>query len=78
MIQTIVKPEILKVNVCVGVQLPGGLHKGVHEFVVLGASDPFVRGPEIQVIVEELLVIGTTVQDDGKGTAWVDASAEGG
>lgn len=32
---------------------------------------------QVELVVEKMLVIGSAVEDDGKGPAWMDTCAEG-
>lgn len=63
-------------DVRLGEQLPGGRDKVVHELVVLFAADPVLLQPEVEVVPEQLLVVGAAVQDHGQRAVRVHAGAE--
>lgn len=58
---TIAQPKILKVYVCARVQLSGCLDKAINESIVLLTSGALLTKPEIQFVIEEILIVCTTV-----------------
>ena len=54
-----------------------GLHKGLDEVVVGGASQPRLGVAEVQLIAQEIGVVGSTVQRDGQRERGTDAGSGG-
>lgn len=75
---TIWQSEILKVDVCLRIQLAGGLDKCVDKFVVPLTPDSFLPQTKVERIIQELLVVGAAVQHYWKNTIGMDARTESG
>lgn len=75
---TVVEAKVLKVDVCLWVQLPRRLDKGVDEPAVLFTPDTLLPEAQVQLVAEELLVVRPAIKDDGEGAVRMDASAESG
>lgn len=58
-------------------QLPRRADKLINERVVVLASDPLLLQAEVQLVVEEVLVIGPAVENDGQDAVGVNARADG-
>lgn len=74
--RTVGKAKVLKVDIGARVELPRRLDKSVDELVVLLTADSLLSEPEVQVVLQQLLVIRATVENDGQGPVGVDAGAE--
>jgi hypothetical protein len=75
---TVAETKVLKVDVCLWIQLSCRLDKGVDKLAVLFAADTFLSEAQVQLVVEELLIVRPAVKDDRESAVWVDASAESG
>lgn len=75
---TVGQAKVFKVNIGSRVKMPRGLDKAVDKVGVLPTADALVPQAQVQLVVEELLVVGAAVQDDGEGPVGVDAGAERG
>lgn len=74
--RTIGKAKVLKVDIGPRVELPRRLDKGVDELVILLTADSLLSEPEVEVVLQQLLVIRATVENDGQGPVGVDAGTE--
>lgn len=73
---TVAQTKVLKMDVCLWVQLPRRLDKGVDELAVLFTADTFLSEAEVQLVAKELLIARPTVEDNRKGAIRVNASTE--
>lgn len=58
------------------VKFASGLDKSIDEFVIPLTSNAFFAEPEVKFIVQQLLVIRTTVEDNRKGPVGMDTGAQ--
>lgn len=65
-------------NVRLGVEFASGLDELVHELVILLSPNSPLAKTQIQRVIKQLLIVGATVQNDGKSSVGVDACAERG
>ena len=64
--------------VCFGVVLSSRLYECIYKVIVLLPTNTWLFDSKIQIIIEELLVVSPAVEDNGKGSIWVDSCTEGG
>ena len=69
--------EVLEVQVEVREELLDGGHKVVNEGVVAVLVDTLVALAQIQWVIEQLLAVGTSVDDNRHDTVWINASCGG-
>lgn len=58
------------------IKLSGRLHKGVNKFVILLASSALLFQSQIKTVIQEILIIGPTVEYDGECSVWVDTRTQ--
>ena len=63
-------------NVSSRIELPGRLYESVDEIIVLLASGSRFTKTEVEIVVEELFVIGSAIEDYGEGSVGMYSSAE--
>lgn len=68
--------EVFEVDQRFRVAFARGADEAVDEGVVFLAADAWALEAEVELVVEELVVVGAGVEDYGKGAAGVDAGAE--
>lgn len=65
-------------DIRLGIQLPRRLDKGVDEVVVCLAPNALLPQAQVEVVIQQFLVVGATVEDDGERPVGVNAGAERG
>ena len=59
-------------------QPPRRLHKRINKLIVPLSANPPLPQAQVQLVAEEIIVVGAAVEDDGEGAVGVDAGAGGG
>ena len=73
---TIGKSKVLEVDISTGIQFPRRLDEGVDKFIVFLSTNTLFLQSQVDIIVQKLFVVCSTVKDNRKGSVWVDTGAE--
>lgn len=75
-ILTVSHAKVFEVNVRLGVELSHGLDEGVDEFIVLLTPDALLFETEVEIIVQELLIVRSTVENHGQSAVGMDTGTK--